>query len=149
MNLNLAQAKAQAKNIGSRMPRKWHVRIYSNRQGDRVQLLRCEYREKVRDIEPKNIIFLDETGFLLGLMRHHARSEKGSRAYDLKPFYRGKKVTVIGAISIDKVLAVRGCLRSLIARILVARSPLTPLKKGGTGLLVPLFKRDLGGSSRA
>ena len=81
---------------------------------DRVQLLRCEYREKVRDIEPKNMMFLDETGLLLtcrvtrhdGLMRHHARSEKGSRAYDLKPFYRGKKVTVIGAISIDKVLAV-------------------------------------------
>ena len=44
---------------------------------------------------------------------------------------------------------VRGCLRSLIARFLVARSPLTPLEKGGTGLLVPLFKGDLGGSSRA
>ncbi|WP_373543837.1 transposase [Chamaesiphon sp.] len=52
------------------------------------------------------MVFLDETGLLLGLMRHHARSEKGSRVYDLKPFYRGKKVTVIGAISISKVLAV-------------------------------------------
>ena len=57
------------------------------------------------------MIFLDETGLLLtcrvtrhdGLMRHHARSEKGSRAYDLKPFYRGKKVTVIGAISIEPI----------------------------------------------
>jgi hypothetical protein len=27
-----------------------------------------------------------------------------------------------------------------------SRSPLTPLKKGGTGLFVPLFKGDLGGS---
>jgi hypothetical protein len=26
------------------------------------------------------------------------------------------------------------------------RSPLTPLKKGGTGIKVPLFKGDLGGS---
>ncbi|MBG1261292.1 hypothetical protein F8S20_20330 [Nostoc sp. BAE] len=26
------------------------------------------------------------------------------------------------------------------------RSPLTPLKKGGTGVKVPLFKGDLGGS---
>ena len=57
---------------------------------------------------------LDETVVLLtfrvtrndGLMRHYARSEKGSRVYDLKPFYRGKKVTVIGAISMSKVLAV-------------------------------------------
>ena len=52
------------------------------------------------------MVFLDESGILLGLMRHHARSEKGTRVYDLKPFYRGKKVTIIGAISMDKVLAV-------------------------------------------
>lgn len=45
-------------------------------------------------------------GLLLGLMRNHAHSEKGTRVYDLKPFYRGNKVTLIGAISMDKVLAV-------------------------------------------
>ena len=49
---------------------------------------------------------MDEAGLLLGLMRPKARSEKGSRVYDVKPFYRGKKVTIIGAISMDKVLAV-------------------------------------------
>lgn len=45
-------------------------------------------------------------GVLLGLTRTHARSPYGSRVYDLKPFYRGAKVTVIGAISLKKVLAV-------------------------------------------
>ena len=30
----------------------------------------------------------------------------------------------------------------------VMRSPLAPLKKGGTGVKVPLFKGDLGGSPR-
>ena len=29
----------------------------------------------------------------------------GTRAYSLNPFYRGSKVTVIGAISIKKVVA--------------------------------------------
>jgi transposase len=48
---------------------------------------------------------LDETGVLLGLTRTHARSQKGTRAYSLNPFYRGAKVTVIGAISIKKVVA--------------------------------------------
>ncbi len=48
---------------------------------------------------------MDETGVLLGLTRTHARSQKGTRAYSLKPFYRGAKVTVIGAISIKKVVA--------------------------------------------
>jgi hypothetical protein len=67
--------------------------------------LRLEYWEKVKDIEPKNLVFLDEAGVLLGLRRTHARSERGTRAYAVKPFYRGKKVTVIGAISLQKVVA--------------------------------------------
>lgn len=45
-------------------------------------------------------------GVLLGLTRSHARSPHGQRVYDLKPFYRGAKVTVVGAISIKEVLAV-------------------------------------------
>ncbi|MEJ6482452.1 hypothetical protein N0Y54_14155 [Nostoc punctiforme UO1] len=41
------------------------------------------------------------------LMRTHARSQMGTRAYSLNPFYRGSKVTVIGAISIKKVVALQ------------------------------------------
>jgi transposase len=67
--------------------------------------LRLEYWEKVKDIEPKNLVFLDETGVWLGLTRTHARSHRGTRAYAVKPFYRGKKVTVIGAISFKRVVA--------------------------------------------
>jgi hypothetical protein len=67
--------------------------------------LRLEYWEKVKHIDQKNLVFLDETGVLLGLSRTHARSERGTRAYAVKPFYRGKKVTVIGAISIKRVVA--------------------------------------------
>ena len=48
---------------------------------------------------------MDETGILLGLVRTHARAQPGTRVSSLKPFYRGAKVTVIGAISINKVLA--------------------------------------------
>lgn len=69
-----------------------------------MQLLRCEYWYKVKNIAPENLVFLDEMGVLLGLTRTHARSKYGSRVYDLKPFYRGAKVTVIGAISLKKVV---------------------------------------------
>ncbi|MEH2447847.1 MAG: hypothetical protein V7K18_19325 [Nostoc sp.] len=67
--------------------------------------MRLDYWEKVKHIEPENLVFLDETGVLLGLMRTHARSQMGTRAYSLNPFYRGSKVTVIGAIRIKKVVA--------------------------------------------
>jgi putative transposase len=68
--------------------------------------LRSEYWQQVKQIDPENLVFIDEMGVLLGLTRTQARSLHGSRVYDFKPFYRGAKVTVIGAISLKKVLAV-------------------------------------------
>lgn len=64
-----------------------------------------EYWQKIKDTEPENLVFLDETGILLGLTRTHARSQPGTKVTELKPFYRAAKVTAIGAISLKKVLA--------------------------------------------
>ena len=72
---------------------------------ERVMKLRLEYWEKVKQLDQKDLVFLDETGVLLGLTRTHARSQLGTRAYAVKPFYRGKKITVIGAISFQRVVA--------------------------------------------
>ncbi|OKH32237.1 transposase [Calothrix sp. HK-06] len=68
--------------------------------------MRCEYWEKVKEVDPENLVFLDEMGVLLGLTRTKQRSLHGTRAYNLKPFYRGAKITVIGAVSLKEVLAV-------------------------------------------
>lgn len=57
-------------------------------------------------MNPKNLVFIDEMGVQLGLMRTRARAAPGERAYGYKPFYRGSKVSVIGAITMSKVLAV-------------------------------------------
>jgi len=38
---------------------------------ERVQKLRVEYWEKIKHIDPKNLVFLDETGILLGVTRTH------------------------------------------------------------------------------
>jgi hypothetical protein len=51
-------------------------------------------------------VFLDETGIFLSLTRTHSRSPYGTRVAEIKPFYRGAKVTAIGAISMNQVLAV-------------------------------------------
>lgn len=67
--------------------------------------MRVEYWDSIKHIEPENLVFLDETGILLGLTRTHARSNPCTRVTELKPFYRAAKVTAIGAISINKVLA--------------------------------------------
>ena len=63
----------------------------SQAASERVQLLRSDYWERIKLIDPEDLVFLDEMGVLLGLTRTHARSLKGQRVYDLKPFYRGQK----------------------------------------------------------
>jgi putative transposase len=78
----------------------------SQAKTERVQKLRIEYWEQVKEIDPSNLVFIDEMGVLLGLTRTHARSNRGSRVYDFKPYYRGAKVSVIGGISLNNVLAV-------------------------------------------
>ena len=68
--------------------------------------MRLDYWESVKNIDVENLVFLDETVILIGLSRTHARSHQGTRAY-AAPFYRGAKVTAIGAISIKKVVALK------------------------------------------
>jgi transposase len=70
-----------------------------------VQKLRVEYWEKIRDIELENLVFIDESGILLGGSRPYGRSEINTRVRELKPFYRGAKITLVGAITQNKALA--------------------------------------------
>lgn len=57
----------------------------------------------MKQVALKDLVFIDEMGVLLGLMRTHARAVPGARAYDFKPFYRGSKVSVVGAMTVSRV----------------------------------------------
>lgn len=72
-----------------------------------VQQARIDYWEKIREVDPDKLVFIDETGFWVGMSRCVARALRGYRAYDLREFYRGKKVTAIGAIKRTEVVALR------------------------------------------
>ena len=70
-----------------------------------MQLLRCEYREKVRNIPAKDLIFVDEATSNLGMTLPYARSEKGTRAYSSVPCSRGQNISMIAAIALKGLLA--------------------------------------------
>jgi transposase len=70
-----------------------------------VRELRLDYWHQVKNVALNDLVFLEEMGVLLGLTRSSARSHHGTRVYDFQPFYP-EKVTVIGAISCQKFLAV-------------------------------------------
>jgi hypothetical protein len=52
----------------------------------------------------KDLIFIDESGVNLAMVRLYARSLKGERAKEPKPTKRGKNVSIIGAMSVNEIL---------------------------------------------
>lgn len=107
--------------------------------------MRIEYWQQVKEIEPENLVFIDEMGVLLGLTRTHARSPRGSRINGFKPFYRGAKVTVIGAVSMKKVVAVmtlNGSLNGNAFKVFVEKCLLAQLWSGAVVVMdnVPAHK---------
>jgi hypothetical protein len=75
------------------------------KDSERVQNLRYEFWKQVNNLNVQNLIFIDESGVNLAMVRLYVRALKGSRARGLKPNRRGKNVAILGAISVKKVLA--------------------------------------------
>ena len=76
----------------------------SEKGTDRVQGLRYEFWQKIREVCFKDLIFIDESGVNLAMVRLYARSLKGSRTRGQKSNKRGENVSIIGAISVNEVL---------------------------------------------
>ncbi|MEM6447757.1 MAG: IS630 family transposase [Cyanobacteria bacterium P01_D01_bin.123] len=71
---------------------------------ERVQRARVTYWETLRSLLAQDLIFIDESGVNLALMRVRARSAKGSRAHGSRPNHRGKNVSILGALSLNGVI---------------------------------------------
>lgn len=67
--------------------------------------MRFEYRDWVLKIDPHNLIFIDESGINLGMTRSRGRAISGKRLYDSCPRNRGSNISLIGALSLDGLIA--------------------------------------------
>jgi len=70
-----------------------------------VQIRRADYLDSIDEIEPSDIIFIDESGANLGMTNDYARAEGGERAVAPKPFDIGTKFSIIGAIALTGIVA--------------------------------------------
>ena len=66
---------------------------------------RADYMSAMQDINPDDIIVLDESGSNLGMTSDYARAEGGSRAKAPKPHDCGTKFSILGAISTTGIVA--------------------------------------------
>ena len=75
------------------------------KETERVQSLRVQFWLQLQGIPAENLIFIDEAGVNLSLIRQFARAPKGKRAYSKRPQKRSKNVSVIGAIGLKGVIS--------------------------------------------
>jgi transposase len=67
--------------------------------------MRFDYRDWVLGIEPHNLVFVDESGIHLGMTRLRGRAKSGERLSDCCPRNRGSNISLIGALSLDGLIA--------------------------------------------
>ncbi|MBM0742012.1 transposase [Phormidium sp. CLA17] len=70
-----------------------------------VRKQRDEYRCWLEQVDVRNLVFIDEAGIHLGMVRLFARAFRGQRAVDGVPRNQGTNVSVIGALSLDGLIA--------------------------------------------
>jgi transposase len=73
----------------------------SLRARERNETKRAAWREEVAPVDPKDLVFLDETGSHLGYTPTHARAPRGQRAYATAPANRGENKTVVAALTLE------------------------------------------------
>ncbi|MEG3439117.1 IS630 family transposase [Pannus brasiliensis CCIBt3594] len=103
------------------------------KETERVQKLRQEYWDKIRDVDEEKLISLDEAGSNLSMTRTHARSLKGTRAHGTRPLKKGRNVSTITAITKNKVLATAnflGAVTGIVFEAFMLRQVLPKLWKG-------------------
>ncbi len=77
----------------------------AEKESEKVQKERFEFWSKLRDIRVEDLIFVDESGVNLAMVRLYARALKGKRTRGKKPLNRGRNVSLISALSFKEVLA--------------------------------------------
>jgi transposase len=67
--------------------------------------LRARWRQKRRSLDPRQLIFVDESGLNLALTRLYARAPRGVRAVGSVPQNYGQSLTVLAALDCQGIRA--------------------------------------------
>ncbi len=70
---------------------------------ERDEQARSVWRDRVKLLDPKKLVFVDESGTNIALAPLYARAPKGERAYGKTPRNWGKNITLIAALCAEGV----------------------------------------------
>lgn len=72
---------------------------------EKVQAERAAFREQVAEINPDDLVFVDESGIATNMVQLYARAEDGKRAHGTVPNRHHRKLTLLGGLSTAGVVA--------------------------------------------
>ena len=77
----------------------------AERDAAEVAKARQVWRTEFEAIDPERLVFLDESAALTNMARTHARSPRGTRAYATVPYGRWTRLTALGALGREGIVA--------------------------------------------
>jgi len=90
------------KKLGLRFKKK----LYAQEQDQpRVQEARTAFQQEIGQIDPKQLVFLDETGLYLGMTRRYGRAPAGAVVREATPTAHWSTFTLLGALMLSGMVA--------------------------------------------
>lgn len=72
---------------------------------EKVQAERAAFWNQIAEINPDDLVFVDESGIATNMVRLYARAEGGKRAYGTVPNRHHRKLTLLGGLSTAGLIA--------------------------------------------
>jgi hypothetical protein len=93
-----------------------------------LQEERTVFCERIRQIEPTELVFVDETGITTAMTRLYARAPRNERARGSAPCGHWRRLTVLGALSGEGMVAAMSIEAATTTRVFLAflRAVLVP-----------------------
>ena len=91
----------------------------SERDRTDIQAERAVFCERVRQLDAKNLVFLDESGITTAMTRLYARARRGERAHGSAPG-GWRRLTVLGALSGEGMIAAMSIQAATTTRVFLA-----------------------------
>ncbi len=70
---------------------------------ERDEEARSAFRERLRGVDPRRLVFVDESSTNIAFTPRYARAPRGERAYGKAPRNWGKNVTLISSITLERI----------------------------------------------
>ena len=105
---------------------------------ERNETTREEFRTQVAALDQRRFIFVDGTSMHTAMARRYARAPRGQRAYGVVPRNHGRRVSVIGALGVQGLVAtmsVDGAVDTGVFNVFVERGLVPVLRPGDLVIL--------------